>query len=329
MTRGYKYRIYPNATQRSLLERIFGCCRFVHNHFLALRRDEWKANQHSVTYKDTSRLLTEMKRREETSWLKEADSMALQEALRNLDAAFQNFFQKRARYPRFHSKHAHQQSYRTRNQKGGIRFVGNRLKLPKVGLVRIRKSRDFDGRILHATVSRTASGKYFVSICIEEDASFAPCGKGSIGIDVGLKAFCTMSDGTEAKNPKYLPTYQKKLARAQRRLSRTNENQVIAVEHLKIRNMLRNHRLARALSDASWSEFFRELGYKAAWRGAVIYKVDTFYPSSQTCSVCGYQNPLVKNLAVREWTCPKCGAHHDRDMNAAKNILAKALEGAS
>ena len=366
MTRGYKYRIYPNATQRSLLERIFGCCRFVHNHFLALRRDEWKANQHSVTYKDTSRLLTEMKRREETSWLKEADSMALQEALRNLDAAFQNFFQKRARYPRFHSKHAHQQSYRTRNQKGGIRFVGNRLKLPKVGLVRIRKSRDFDGRILHATVSRTASGKYFVSICIEEDASFAPCGKGSIGIDVGLKAFCTMSDGTEAKNPKYLPTYQKKLARAQRRLSRTmprsknhekqrirvarihehirnmrrdtlqklttqllNENQVIAVEHLKIRNMLRNHRLARALSDASWSEFFRELGYKAAWRGAVIYKVDTFYPSSQTCSVCGYQNPLVKNLAVREWTCPKCGAHHDRDVNAAKNILAKALEGAS
>jgi len=186
MTRGYKYRIYPNATQRSLLERIFGCCRFVHNHFLALRRDEWKANQHSVTYKDTSRLLTEMKRREETSWLKEADSMALQEALRNLDAAFQNFFQKRARYPRFHSKHAHQQSYRTRNQKGGIRFVGNRLKLPKVGLIRIRKSRDFDGRILHATVSRTASGKYFVSIWIEEDASFAPCGKGSIGIDVGL-----------------------------------------------------------------------------------------------------------------------------------------------
>ena len=157
MTRGYKYRIYPNATQRSLLKRIFGCCRFVHNHFLSLRRDEWKANQHSVTYKDTSRLLTEMKRREETSWLSEADSMALQESLRNLDAAFQNFFQKRARYPRFHSKHARQQSYRTRNQNGGIRFVGNRLKLPKVGLVRIRKSRDFDGRILHATVSRKAS----------------------------------------------------------------------------------------------------------------------------------------------------------------------------
>lgn len=196
-TRGYKYRIYPNASQRSLLERIFGCCRYVRNHFLALRRDEWKANQRSITYKDTSRLLTEMKQREETSWLKEADSMALQEALRNLDAAFQNFFQKRARYPRFHSKHAHQQSYRTRNQKGGIRFVGNRLKLPKVGLVRIRKSRNFDGRILHATVSRTASGEYFVSLCVEEEAAFAPCGKGSVGIDVGLKAFCTMSDGAK------------------------------------------------------------------------------------------------------------------------------------
>ena len=362
-TRGYKYRIYPNAAQASSIDKTLGCCRFVYNHFLALRRDEWNANHVSIRYEDTSRLLTEMKRREETSWLKEADSMALQEALRNLDAAFQKFFQKLARYPRFKSKRRHQQSYRTRNQKDGIRFDGeNHLRLPKIGSVRIRKSRDFDGRILNATISRTASGKYFVSLCVEEDVAFAPCGTGKVGIDVGLKEFFTDSDGRTVANPRILRKYQRKLAREQRCLARKmprsrnrdkqrirvakvhehirnirrdflqklttrliDENQVIAVEHLQVKNMLRNHHLARAISDASWSEFFRLLEYKTAWRGASVLQVDTFYPSSQTCSCCGHRNPITKDLSIREWTCPGCGAHHDRDENAAKNILARAL----
>lgn len=362
-TRGYKYRIYPNETQKRLINRTLGCCRFVFNHFLAVCRNEWKANHNGLYYKHTNLLLTDLKRREETSWLREVDSMALQESLRNLDDAYTRFFKKLARYPRFKSKHAHAQSYRTRNQSNGIRFVDGRLKLPKIGNVKIALSREFTGKIINATVSHTASGKYFVSLCVKENVDFDPCGKGQLGIDVGLKEFYSDSNGKTVENPNLLRKYRKKLAREQRRLSRKmprsrnrekqrirvariherisnirrdfqqrltthliNENQVVGVEHLKISNMLKNHKLARAIADASWYEFFRELEYKADWRGAKVVKIDTFYPSSQTCHVCGFRNPITKNLAVREWTCPECGTHHDRDINAAKNILSKALE---
>ena len=333
-----------------------------------MRRDEWKVNHNSLTYVKTSKLLTDLKKREETAWLSEADSMALQESLRNLDRAFQNFFAKRARYPRFKSKHSHSQSYRTRNQTNGIRIIGKRIKLPKIGLVRIKQSRDFDGRILSATVSRAASGKYYVSLCVEAEKGSLSCpndGK-QIGIDVGLKVFYSDSNGDIVENPHPLKKLQRKLRREQRRLSRkmpksvnrerervrvarvherianirrdflhkistrlARENQTVAVEHLNITGMLRNHRLAKSISDASWSEFFRQLTYKTELHGGELFKVDTFYPSSQTCSVCGYQNQLTKDLSVREWDCPACGTHHDRDVNAAKNILRKALEDKS
>ena len=363
-TMGYKYRIYPDKEQENLINRTLGSCRFVFNHFLAVRRDQWEANHQSVTYIQTASMLTDLKRREETCWLKEADSMALQEALKNLDKAYQNFFKKRARYPRFKSKHAHSQSYRTRNSHNGIHFVSNRIKLPKIGLVRIKRSRDFDGRILNATVSRTAAGKYFVSLCVEQDIENLKHANngGQIGIDVGLKAFYLDSNGNTVENPRPLHRLEKKLAREQRKLARkmprssnrekqrkrlarvyekiTNirkdflqkvstqlvrENQTIAVEDLQVKNMLKNHRLAKAISDVSWSEFFRQLEYKAKLYGSEVLKVPTFYPSSQTCHVCGYQNAETKDLSVREWTCPKCGTVHDRDINAARNILAKAL----
>ena len=364
-TLGYKFRIYPNATQARLIHRTLGCARFVYNHFLAVRRDQWNANRKSIDYTESSRLLTDLKKREETAWLSEVDSMALQEALRNLDRAFQNFFDKRARYPRFKSKHSHAQSYRTRNQSNGVRIVGKRIKLPKIGLVRIKQSREFSGRILSATVSRTASGKYFVSLCVEQDKAklLRPNAGGQIGIDVGIREFYTDSNGNTVENPKPLKKLLRKLKREQRRLSRklprsqnrgkarvrlarvherianirkdflhkcttrlARENQTAAVEHLNVKGMLKNHRLAQAISDVSWSEFFRQLAYKMELRGGELLKVETFYPSSQTCSVCGYQNTEVKNLGVREWTCPQCGAHHDRDHNAAKNILRRALE---
>ena len=367
-TLGYKFRIYPNKTQEGLINRTLGCARFVFNHFLAVRRDEWKANHNSLTYVKTSKLLTDLKKREETAWLSEVDSMALQESLRNLDRAYENFFKRRARYPRFKSKHNHSQSYRTRNQSNGIRIVENRIKLPKIGLVKIKQSRAFEGKIQSATVSRTASGKYFVSLCVETDKTtlFRPNGGKQIGIDVGLKAFCLDSDGNVIQSPRPLKKLQRKLRRAQRRLSRkllksmnrdkarvrvarvherianirrdflhklstrlARENQTVAVEHLNVKGMLRNHRLAKSISDASWSEIFRQLTYKTELHGGELLKVDTFYPSSQTCSVCGYRNPLTKNLSVREWDCPGCGTHHDRDVNAAKNILRKALEDKS
>ena len=291
--------------------------------------------------------------------------MALQESLKNLDTAYQNFFKHQAKYPRFKSKHNHSQSYRTRNQSKGVRIVGNRIKLPKIGAVKIKQSREFDGRILNATVSRNASGKYFVSLCVELDRGslLKTNDGGEIGIDVGLKEFYSDSNGNTVANPRILRRLTRKLVREQRRLSRkmprsvnrdkarirvarvherianirkdflhktsavlVRQNKTIAIEHLQIKNMMRNHKLARAISDVSWSEFFRQLEYKAELHGSEILKVDTFYPSSQTCSKCGYQNKETKNLGIRDWTCPACGSHHDRDANAAINILRKAIE---
>ena len=202
-TMGCKYRIYPNKTQANLINRTLGSCRFVFNHFLAVRRDQWDTNHQSVTYKQTAALLTDLKRREETCWLKEVDSMALQESLRNLDTAYKNFFEKRAKYPRFKSKHCHSQSYRTRNQSNGIRFVAGKLKLPKIGLVKIKQSRAFEGRILNAAISHTASGKYFVSLCVEQDIeNLRQVNRGGqVGIDVGLKEFYSDSNGNTVANP--------------------------------------------------------------------------------------------------------------------------------
>lgn len=363
-TLGYKFRIYPNCTQQQQINRTLGCARFVYNHFLAIRRDEWKANHNSLIYVKTSKLLTDLKKRENTSWLSEADSQALQNSLRDLDRAYQNFFKKRAGYPRFKSKHSHSQSYRTTNINNNVRIVDKKIRLPKLGFVKIKQSRTFEGRILNATVSHTASGKYFISLCVEMDKEkliSANDGK-QIGIDVGLKEFYTDSNGNTVANPRVLKKLSKKLAREQRRFSHkmpksrnrekarirvarvyeritnirkdflhklstqlTRENQTIAVEHLNIKGMLKNHRLAKSISDVSWSEFFRQLEYKTELHGGELLKIDMFYPSSQLCSNCGYQNAEIKNLSVREWTCPKCGTHHDRDFNAAKNILHKAL----
>lgn len=361
--KGYKFRIYPNKTQACLINKTLGSCRFVYNHFLTVRRDSWNIEHKHVNYYQTSSQLTLLKRYDEYAWLREVDSMALHEALRNLDTAFQNFFQHRARYPRYKSKHCHSQSYRTRNQSNGIRIVDNRIKLPKVGLVKAKLSRDFGGRILNATVSRTASGKYFVSLCVQEDVDVLPNGGKQIGIDVGLKAFYSDSNGDTVANPRILRRLSGKLAREQRRLAHklphsknrerqrirvariherivnirkdflhqhtirlTRENQTIAVEHLQVKNMMKNHSLAQAIADVSWSEFFRMLAYKAKLHGGEVLKVDTFYPSSQICHICGYQNPLTKNLSVRKWICPACTTHHDRDVNAAKNILLQALK---
>ncbi len=378
--KGYKYRIYPNKSQIAILSQFFGCCRFVYNHFLAVRRDSWSADKVNTTYTQTSAMLTALKRDPDHLWLNACDSMALQESLRNLDRAFQNFFSKHGGYPKFHKKSS-VQSYRTRNQNGGIRIQGNRIVLPKLGPVKAKISRLPGGRILNATVSRTPTGKYFVSLCCEEEFVPKSNAGGELGVDLGIKDLYADSNGYKEPNPKYLAKYEKQLRREQRSLSRmleantagydslrrpiwkkplaecsniqkqrikvarihekiyncrtdnlhkasaklVSENQVIALEMLNVKGMVRNHHLAKAISDASWSRFVTMLEYKAFEHGCTVLKVPTFYPSSQTCSSCGYKNPKVKDLKVRRWVCPECGVVHDRDENAAKNILAKAL----
>jgi len=381
--KGYRYRIYPNKAQIALLSQFFGCCRFVYNRCLSHRKDVYVAEKRNASQYECMRLITAMRHDPEYVWLASCDSMALQESVKDLNKAFVNFFEKRSGYPKFHKKSS-DQSYRTRNQGGGIRIEGNRIVLPKLGAVKAKISRLPGGRILNATVSKTTTGKYFVSLCVEEELVPKSNAGGTLGIDLGIKDLYVDSDGYIEPNPKYLAKYEKQLRREQRSLSRmieaniagytknrkpvwkrplsecsniqkqkrrialihekiyncrtdnlhkastklVNENQVIALETLKVKGMIRNHHLAKAISDASWSRLVTMLEYKAFEHGCTVLRIPTFYPSSQTCSCCGYKNPKVKDLSVRSWICPDCGVVHDRDENAAKNILAKALESA-
>ena len=360
MQKGIKFRIYPNKQHKNLINQTFGCCRFVYNKGLAMRNEAFQ-NGEKAGYSQTSLMLTELKKQDEFSFLKEVDSVALQQSLRDLDRAFRNYFQKRAREPRFKCKHDNRQSYRTMNQNNKIRIVGKYIRLPKLGFVKIRQSMDVS-HINFVTVERTPTGKYFVVLNVDFTPECRQNAGGTVGIDVGLKAFYSDSNGTVVHNPKYLEHSLQKLAREQRRLSRkqkgsnnrkkqririagihekvTNqrndflqkqsmilirENQTICMEDLCVKGMVRNHKLARGILSAAWSTFFTMLEYKAEWYGSRVIRVPTMYPSSQTCSCCGYKNPLVKDLKVRKWECPVCHTMHDRDMNASINILNKGL----
>ena len=361
MQKGIKFRIYPNREQQNLINKTLGCCRFIYNRGLAMRKEAYENGQ-KIGYSQTSAMLTELKRGEDFAFLKVVDSIALQQSLRDLDRGFTNFFQKRAAYPTFKSKHNRYQSYRTINQGDNIRIVGKYIKLPKLGLVKIRQSME-GGKINNVTIEHTPTGKYFAVLNVEFEPQPRPNNGGMIGIDVGIKEFYSDSNGNVVANPKYLEQSMRKLIREQRKQSRkqkgsnnrnkqrvkvakvhekiTNqrndflqkqstmlirENQTICIEELKIKNMMRNHKLAQHIGSASWSKFFDMLTYKAAWYGNDVVKVPTMYPSSQTCSCCGDKNPLVKNLAVRIWECPNCHAVHKRDTNASINILNKGLQ---
>ncbi len=361
MQKGVKFRIYPNKEQKNLINQTLGCCRLIYNKGLAMRNEAYK-NGKKIGYSQTSTMLTELKKCEDFTFLKEVDSIALQQSLRDLDRGFVNFFQKRAAHPTFKSKHKRHQSYRTVNQRDNIRIVGKYIKLPKLGFVKIRQTMEV-GKINNVTIEHTPTDKYFAVLNVEFEPQPMPNKGGMIGIDVGIKEFYSDSNGNVVPNPKYLEKSMRKLIREQRKLSRkqkgsnnrnrqrvkvalvhekiTNqrndflqkqstmlirENQTISIEELKVRNMMRNHKLAQHIGSASWSKFFDMLAYKSVWYGNNVVKVPTMYPSSQTCSCCGYKNPLVKNLAVRVWECPECHTIHNRDTNASINILTKGLQ---
>ena len=361
--KAYKYRIYPDSEQRIQIAKTFGCCRFVYNQTLAYRKEIYEKEKKSVSKTDCNNYCNrELKK--DYEWLKEIDKFALTNAIYNMDAAYQKFFKEHAGYPKFKSKHDNHKSYTTNFTNGNIAvdFETGKIKLPKLKAVKARLHREYSGQIKSATVSQVSSGKYYVSILVETEHKGLAHTNHNIGIDLGIKDLCITSDGKVYENLKIIKKYEKQLVKLQRQLSHKgkrsknyyktkkkialchekirnmrkdylhkvsheiiSENQVIVSENLQIKNMVKNHHLAKAISDVSWYELTRQLEYKAKWNGRKYIKIDTFYASSQLCSVCGYQNPDTKDLSVRTWICPKCGAEHDRDINAAKNILTEGL----
>ena len=370
--RVYKFRIYPKKEQEELIHQTFGHCRFVYNHFLGLWNTTYEETGKGLDRNFMSKTLTKMKKQDDTAWLRNVDSIALQTSYEFLIDAFNRFFKKQNKYPRFKSKKNPVQSYTTKSVNNNILLVGNKIKLPKLGYVKFSKSREIKGRIMRATVKYHASGKFYVSIlCEVSDFEQLPKTGVNIGIDLGITDFAIFSDGRKVDNQRFATEMEKKLAREKRKLSRRYEQakkdnkdlrdcknyqkqrkkvarlyekvvfqredflnklstdiikkyDIIFLEDLNVSGMLKNHKLAKAISDVSWSLFVEKLMYKANWYGREIVKIDRFYPSSQICSTCGVKDDK-KSLDIREWTCKSCGTVLDRDINASINILNEGL----
>jgi putative transposase len=354
--KAFYYRFFPTDAQAAQLGRTFGCARFVYNQALEFRSQAWQQEKKSVGYHETALKLTQWKKEPEKTFLSEVSSVVLQQSLLNLDTAFTNFFEKRAKYPKFKSRR-HRQT--ARYATNAFTFRGGSITLAKqseaLDIVWSRPLPD-DAKIINLTISRDTSERYFVSILVETDLKPLEKTKAEVGIDVGVKTLATTSEGEKIENPRPLVKHEKRLRILQRRLSRKvkdsnnrkktrfrvarlharisdtrrdtlqkfttkiiSENQAIYVEGLNVAGMVKNHNLARHIADAAFGEIFRELEYKAAWYGRTYLELDRFFPSSKLCSSCGH---LLEELplSVREWDCPACGVHHDRDINAATNI---------
>jgi len=364
MLRAYKYRMYPNKEQIKKIWQHIGTCRFLYNLSLEEKLRAFQAENKSLTMFDLNNMIPELKKQFE--WMSETNSQSLQAVNRNVETAFKNFFRKKADFPKFKSKKNPVQSFQI-PQHYEVKLTENKVKLPKLGTVKTVISRKFTGTLKTATVSATSTGKYYISVLVDDglkEPEPAPFDStNTVGIDVGLTSFLVTSDGQKEDNPKYLKNSLARLKHLQRSVARkvkgsnnrkkavqkvailheqisnqrsdflhkhsyklVSENQAIAVETLNISGMLKNHKLARSISDVGWSELFRQLEYKCTMYGKTLLKIGQFEPSSKLCSVCGTINRDL-TLQDREWTCTDCGTYHDRDINAAINIKRMALQG--
>lgn len=354
--RAYKYRIYPTSEQVELLERTFGCIRFVYNSILKWRTDAFYNEQTKVNYNTSSRKLTELKKELDLSWLNDVSCVPLQQSLRHQQAAFKNFFDGRSKYPTFKKKRSKQSAEFTKsafNYRDGKLFIA-KSKQP----LNVRWSRELPSKPTTITISKDSAGRYFVSCLCRFEPKPLPISKNIVGIDLGLKDLVITSDGFKSGNPNCTKRYAKKLAKAQRILSKkqkgsvsfhkarkkvariqakiadcrrdfthklttqlVNDNQVISCESLQVKNMIKNRKLSKAIADANWSEIVRQLAYKADWYGRTFVQIDKWYPSSKRCSCCGHVVDSLP-LHIRHWTCPSCETRLDRDINASLNIKA-------
>ena len=355
----YKFRIYPNKEQEILLSKHFGCSRFVYNHFLNERKEQYQKDKKSDNYYVQAKSLTELKKTEDYNWLKEVNSQTIQFALRNLDTAYVNFFRGNAQFPNFKSR-KHKNTF-TIPQFG--RLEENKIIIPKFkGGIKVKlDKRKVNGKIGKMNITKTPTNKYYVSIFTEQTIEQLPKTNKQCGIDLGLKDFVITSDEIKYKNNRYTKKYSRELKKAQQHLSRKEKGSngfekqklkvakihekisscrldtlhkvskelvedydLISIEDLNVKGMIKNHKLSKHIADASWGNFVNLLQYKCDWYGKELVKINRFYPSSKTCNCCGWINQELK-LSDRKWTC-KCGETHDRDINASKNILKEGLK---
>ena len=370
MLKSFVYRLYPNKEQEILFAKHFGCNRFIYNWALNLRKESYEQSGKTISKFELNKMVTQLAKKEEYSWLQEVLSQSLQQSIQNLDTAYIKFFKEKTGFPKFKSKRTHRYSYRI-PQNVKIDFEEHKVFLPKIKWVNIRVDREFEGQIKSATVKQLPSGKYFVSILVEDGKDYQTKKQivhaNAVGIDLGIKDFGILSDGTKIENPKFLRTKEQRLKVLQKRLSRkqkgsnnrnkqrikvaklhekiTNERKdflqklttklvkesqfdTFCLENLNVSGMMRNHKLSKCIAEVSWCQFIEMLKYKCEWYGKNLVQIGQFEPSTKTCSHCGYKNTEL-TLKDREWICPVCNTYHDRDINAAINIKNFALSEAN
>lgn len=364
MIKAYKYRLKPNEKQKIFFEKSFGCARYIYNWGLDLRNEAYKNGGSRISWIDICKKITELKQKEETSWLKEVSIQSLQCSIRNMDAAFENFFKKKSKFPKFKSKKDKKQTFQVVKDVV-VDFEEMKIRLPKIGWIKFSKNRTFVGRVCITTISKSPVGKYYVSILVDDGLDLPTKSQvnyeTSVGIDVGIKDFAVLSNGQVFENPKYLEKAEKRLKVLQKRYSKKQkgskrqekarlqlvkayekvrncrtdyihkvtskiirENQTVIIEDLNVIGMIKNHNLAKHIASASWYEFFRQLQYKAEWSGVNLIRIGRFEPSSKMC-LCGTIYKELK-LSQREWVCPNCGRSNDRDLLAAINIKKFGLQ---